>query len=138
MHARHRWPADDTIPRRAATSQSRKALFNVVDPRPHTDPRNHRRADHHPQLGYGVFQVPDAQTEEVTATALEIGYRHIDTAAIYGNEAGVGRAIASSDIPRSELFVTTKLWNDDQATTEHLPRSTRASTSSDSTTSTCI
>ena len=67
-----------------------------------------------PQLGYGVFQVPDAQTEEVTATALEIGYRHIDTAAIYGNEAGVGRAIAGSDIPRSELFVTTKLWNDDQ------------------------
>lgn len=67
-----------------------------------------------PQLGYGVFQVPDAQTEEVTATALEIGYRHIDTAAIYGNEAGVGRAIASSGVPRSELFVTTKLWNDDQ------------------------
>ncbi|MDJ0111548.1 aldo/keto reductase, partial [Rhodococcus erythropolis] len=52
-----------------------------------------------PQLGYGVFQVPDAQTEEVTATALEIGYRHIDTAAIYGNEAGVGRAIASSGVP---------------------------------------
>lgn len=67
-----------------------------------------------PQLGYGVFQVPDAQTEEVTAAALEIGYRHIDTAAIYGNEAGVGRAISGSDIPRSELFVTTKLWNDDQ------------------------
>ncbi|MEV3976905.1 aldo/keto reductase, partial [Streptomyces sp. NPDC050698] len=64
-----------------------------------------------PQLGYGVFQVPDAQTEEVTSTALEIGYRHIDTAAIYGNEAGVGRAIASSGVPRSELFVTTKLWN---------------------------
>lgn len=67
-----------------------------------------------PQLGYGVFQVPDEQTEDVTATALDLGYRHIDTASIYGNEAGVGRAIAASDIPRHELFVTTKLWNDDQ------------------------
>ncbi|MGG7101253.1 aldo/keto reductase [Rhodococcus sp. 24CO] len=67
-----------------------------------------------PQLGYGVFQVPDEQTEDVTATALDLGYRHIDTASIYGNEAGVGRAIAGSDIPRQELFVTTKLWNDDQ------------------------
>lgn len=67
-----------------------------------------------PQLGYGVFQVPDSQTEDVTGEALDIGYRHIDTAAIYGNESGVGRAIAASSIPRQELFVTTKLWNDDQ------------------------
>ena len=67
-----------------------------------------------PQLGYGVFQVDPAKTEELVAEALRVGYRHIDTAAIYGNEEGVGRAIAKSGIPREELFVTTKLWNDDQ------------------------
>ncbi|SJM65265.1 aldo/keto reductase [Gulosibacter sp. 10] len=65
-----------------------------------------------PQLGYGVFQVPPEETERHVSRALEIGYRHIDTAAIYGNEEGVGRAIASSGIPRDELFITTKLWND--------------------------
>ena len=65
-----------------------------------------------PQLGYGVFKVPPAETERVVSEALEIGYRHIDTAAIYGNEEGVGAAIAASGIPRDELFVTTKLWND--------------------------
>jgi len=67
-----------------------------------------------PQLGFGVFQVPDAETTEAVATALEAGYRSIDTAAVYGNEAGVGRAIAESGIARDELFVTTKLWNTDQ------------------------
>ncbi|KAA5835013.1 aldo/keto reductase [Saccharopolyspora hirsuta] len=67
-----------------------------------------------PQLGFGVFQVPDAETTAAVAAALEAGYRSIDTAAIYGNEAGVGRAIADSGIPRDELFITTKLWNDDQ------------------------
>jgi len=65
-----------------------------------------------PQLGYGVFRVPPADTERAVSEALEVGYRHIDTAAIYGNEEGVGAAIASSGIPRDELFVTTKLWND--------------------------
>lgn len=65
-----------------------------------------------PQLGYGVFKVPPADTERAVSEALEVGYRHIDTAAIYGNEAGVGAAIAASGIPRHELFVTTKLWND--------------------------
>src|SRR5688572_24152766 len=65
-----------------------------------------------PQLGYGVFKVPPADTERAVAEALEVGYRHIDTAAIYGNEEGVGTAIAESGIPRDELFVTTKLWND--------------------------
>ncbi|MDQ4213900.1 aldo/keto reductase [Microbacterium sp. ASV81] len=65
-----------------------------------------------PQLGYGVFKVDPADTERAVSEALEIGYRHIDTAAIYGNEAGVGAAIASSGIPRDELFITTKLWND--------------------------
>lgn len=67
-----------------------------------------------PQLGYGVFQVPPEETERHVATALEAGYRHIDTAKAYGNEAGVGRALASSGIPRDELFITTKLWNADQ------------------------
>jgi 2,5-diketo-D-gluconate reductase A len=64
-----------------------------------------------PQLGFGVFQVPDDETEAAVTTALEVGYRSIDTAAAYGNEAGVGAAIARSGIPRDELFVTTKLWN---------------------------
>jgi len=68
-----------------------------------------------PQLGYGVFRVPPADTERAVIEALEVGYRHIDTAAIYGNEAGVGAAIAASGIARDELFVTTKLWNDRQA-----------------------
>ncbi|GAA3325536.1 MULTISPECIES: aldo/keto reductase [Micrococcaceae] len=63
-----------------------------------------------PQLGYGVFQIPEAQTTAAVSTALETGYRSIDTAAIYGNESGVGRALADSGIPREELFVTTKLW----------------------------
>jgi diketogulonate reductase-like aldo/keto reductase len=67
-----------------------------------------------PQLGFGVFEVPPEQTYEVVSTALEVGYRHIDTAMIYGNEEPVGRAIRDSGIPREELFVTTKLWNTDQ------------------------
>lgn len=65
-----------------------------------------------PQLGYGVFKVPPADTERAVAEALEVGYRHIDTAAIYGNEQGVGAAIAASGLARDDLFVTTKLWND--------------------------
>lgn len=67
-----------------------------------------------PQFGYGVWQVEPDVAEEVVTKALETGYRHIDTAKIYGNEEGVGRAIAKSGIPREELFITTKLWNDDQ------------------------
>ncbi|MGW1504218.1 aldo/keto reductase [Streptomyces mirabilis] len=67
-----------------------------------------------PQLGFGVWQVPDDEAEQAVATALESGYRSIDTAAIYGNEEGTGKAIATSGIPREELFVTTKLWNSDQ------------------------
>lgn len=65
-----------------------------------------------PQLGFGVFKVDPAETERIVSDALEVGYRHIDTAAVYGNEEGVGRAIATSGIARDELFVTTKLWND--------------------------
>jgi diketogulonate reductase-like aldo/keto reductase len=67
-----------------------------------------------PQVGFGVFQVPDDQTAAVVASALEAGYRSIDTAAAYGNERGVGEAIRASGIPRDELFVTTKLWNSAQ------------------------
>ncbi|MGV3711652.1 aldo/keto reductase [Pseudolysinimonas sp.] len=69
-----------------------------------------------PQLGFGVFKVDPAETERIVTDALEAGYRHIDTAAIYGNEQGVGAALAKSGIPRDELFVTTKLWNSDQGT----------------------
>ncbi|WP_262103804.1 aldo/keto reductase [Arthrobacter sp. Marseille-P9274] len=67
-----------------------------------------------PQLGYGVWQVEDQVAEKVVGEAFRAGYRHIDTARIYGNEEGVGRAIASSGLDRSELFITTKLWNADQ------------------------
>jgi len=67
-----------------------------------------------PQLGFGVFQVPPEDTQATVEEALEIGYRHVDTAAAYRNERGVGAAIASSGIPREEIFVTTKLWNSQQ------------------------
>ncbi len=67
-----------------------------------------------PQLGLGVWQVEDEIVTDVVTTAFEAGYRHVDTAAIYGNEAGVGRAIAASDLPRDDLFITTKVWNSDQ------------------------
>uniref|UniRef100_A0AAU3GM62 Aldo/keto reductase n=1 Tax=Streptomyces sp. NBC_01401 TaxID=2903854 RepID=A0AAU3GM62_9ACTN len=67
-----------------------------------------------PQLGFGVFQVPDDETTAAVTAALDAGYRSIDTATVYGNEAGVGRALAASGLARDELFVTTKLWNADQ------------------------
>ena len=63
-----------------------------------------------PIIGFGVYQIPADETEQAVADALAVGYRHIDTAAAYGNEEAVGRAIAASGIPRDELFVTTKLW----------------------------
>ncbi|RNE64104.1 aldo/keto reductase [Cryobacterium tepidiphilum] len=69
-----------------------------------------------PQLGFGVFKVDPAETTRIVTDALKVGYRHIDTAAIYGNEKGVGDAIADSGIARDELFITTKLWNDRQGT----------------------
>ncbi|TFD65662.1 aldo/keto reductase [Cryobacterium ruanii] len=69
-----------------------------------------------PQLGFGVFKVEPDETTRIVADALSVGYRHIDTAAIYGNEEGVGKALAASNIDRSELFITTKLWNDRQGT----------------------
>jgi 2,5-diketo-D-gluconate reductase A len=64
-----------------------------------------------PQLGFGVFQIPPSETVEATASALEIGYRHIDTAQMYGNEREVGLAVRESGIPRNEVFVTSKLNN---------------------------
>ncbi|MEX2441182.1 MAG: aldo/keto reductase [Pontimonas sp.] len=67
-----------------------------------------------PQLGLGVFRVAQDDAQRVVAEALEIGYRHIDNAAVYRNEEGAGRALAESGIPREELFVTTKLWNTEQ------------------------
>ncbi|MEV4917359.1 aldo/keto reductase [Streptomyces tirandamycinicus] len=67
-----------------------------------------------PQLGFGVWQVPDDEAAKAVGTALEAGYRSIDTAAVYENEKGTGQAVAASGIPREELFVTTKLWNSDQ------------------------
>jgi diketogulonate reductase-like aldo/keto reductase len=67
-----------------------------------------------PQLGLGVWQVEEAIVADVVTSAFETGYRHIDTAAAYRNEAGVGRAIAASGLPRDELFITTKLQNSDQ------------------------
>ena len=93
-----------------------------------------------PQLGFGVFKVDPAETTRIVTDALEVGYRHIDTAAIYGNEEGVGQALAASGIPREELFVTTKLWNDRQTDAESAfdesPRQARASTTSTCTSST--
>ncbi|HWV35330.1 MAG TPA: aldo/keto reductase [Thermomicrobiales bacterium] len=67
-----------------------------------------------PQLGYGVWQIPDEEAAQAVGTALAAGYRSIDTAAVYGNEEGVGRGIAESGIAREDLFITTKLWNEKQ------------------------
>ena len=67
-----------------------------------------------PSVGLGVFKTPPKETEQAVRAALEVGYRHIDTASMYGNEREVGRAIAKSSIPREEIFVVTKLWNADQ------------------------
>ena len=63
-----------------------------------------------PQIGYGVFQTPPQETERAVREALEVGYRHIDTAQAYRNEEGVGAAVAASGLPREEVFLTTKIW----------------------------
>ena len=68
-----------------------------------------------PQLGYGVFKVDPDVTADVTGQALRAGYRHIDTAKVYGNESGVGRALRESGLDREDVFVTTKLWDDAHA-----------------------
>lgn len=67
-----------------------------------------------PQLGFGVFQIPPEETQERVEEALAVGYRHVDTAAAYRNEAGVGAAIAAAGVKREDAFVTTKLWNSEQ------------------------
>jgi diketogulonate reductase-like aldo/keto reductase len=67
-----------------------------------------------PQLGFGVFQIPPEDTADVTTRALAAGYRHVDTASAYGNEAGVGQALRASGLDRDEVFVTTKCFNDQQ------------------------
>ena len=63
-----------------------------------------------PQVGFGVWQVPDDEVDAAVLAALDTGYRHIDTAKLYNNESGVGRALAATDVPRDEIFVTTKVW----------------------------
>ncbi|QGF23639.1 aldo/keto reductase [Raineyella fluvialis] len=67
-----------------------------------------------PQLGFGTWRVGDDEAQAAVETALEVGYRHIDTAALYANEAGIGRALATAGIPREDLYLTTKVWNDRQ------------------------
>jgi 2,5-diketo-D-gluconate reductase A len=67
-----------------------------------------------PQLGFGTWQVDDVKAPEIIGAAINAGYRLIDTAANYGNEAGVGRALVRTAVPRNQLYVTTKLWNDSQ------------------------
>ena len=91
-----------------------------------------------PILGFGVFQIPPDETEQAVTDALAAGYRLLDTAASYGNEEAVGRAIEASGIPREELFVTTKLWIQDarRGATPGAPSRRRCSGSA-STTSTC-
>lgn len=67
-----------------------------------------------PSLGLGTYKIENDQAEEIVLEALELGYRHIDTATVYRNEEGIGRALRKTSIPREELFITSKLWNDDQ------------------------
>ncbi len=66
-----------------------------------------------PQLGLGVYKVPDAEAARVVEVALDAGYRHIDTATLYNNERGVGDGVRASGVPRGDIFVTTKVWDDD-------------------------
>jgi 2,5-diketo-D-gluconate reductase A len=85
-----------------------------------------RDGDPIPQLGFGVFQVPPGDTAEVATRALLAGYRHIDTAAAYGNEAGVGQAIHAAGLERDDVFITTKCANDDHGR-EQATRALKAS-----------
>jgi len=73
-----------------------------------------------PQLGLGVYKVEDATAARIVEGAIDAGYRHVDTAKLYFNEAGVGQGVRASGVPRDELFVTTKVWNDDQGYDETL------------------
>lgn len=73
-----------------------------------------------PQLGLGVYKIGDEEAARTVAVALEAGYRHVDTATLYGNERGVGEGICASGLPREQVFVTTKVWNDDHGFDETL------------------
>src|SRR5207248_4302619 len=73
-----------------------------------------------PQLGFGVFQVSPSETVDAVLHALKVGYRSIDTAAAYGNESQVAEAVARSGVARSEIFITTKVWNSDHGREETL------------------
>ena len=73
-----------------------------------------------PQLGLGVYKVEDATAARIVEGAIDAGYRHVDTAKLYFNEAGVGAGVRAAGIPREEVFVTTKVWNDDQGYDETL------------------
>jgi 2,5-diketo-D-gluconate reductase A len=84
---------------------------------PHIEFHDGRRI---PQLGLGVWRTPNDVASQVVQTALETGYRHIDTAAVYGNEDGVGAGIRASGVARGDIFLTTKVWNDDQGYDETL------------------
>jgi 2,5-diketo-D-gluconate reductase A len=67
-----------------------------------------------PSIGFGVFLIPNSEVVSAVSTALACGYRHLDTASIYNNEEGVGKAVRLSNLPRKDIFITTKIWNDDQ------------------------
>jgi 2,5-diketo-D-gluconate reductase A len=69
-----------------------------------------------PSIGFGVFLIPNSEVAAAVNTALAYGYRHLDTASIYKNEEGVGEAVRASNLPRKDIFITTKIWNDDQGT----------------------
>lgn len=97
-------------PSSGAVHRSRQAMTSP-DPVPQIALNDGRSI---PQLGFGVWRMPEADTPALVGTALGSGYRSIDTAAIYGNEGGVGRGLRETVVPRSDVFVTTKLWNDNQ------------------------
>ncbi len=80
-----------------------------------------------PCVGFGTWKTPASQAAASVAAALAAGYRHIDTATAYHNEQAVGEAVAASGIPRGALFLTTKLWNPDQATVPRSPHATALS-----------
>ncbi len=74
-----------------------------------------------PMIGLGVYKAKEGdEVKQAVKTALEVGYRSIDTATVYENESGVGEAVRESGIPREEIFITTKVWNDDQGYEETL------------------
>ena len=75
-----------------------------------------------PRLGFGTFRMPGGGCQPVVESALALGYRHLDTAAMYENEDAVGTAIAASNVARGELFVTTKVWHDQLGTKDSIRR----------------